>query len=177
MFSKTILSIYDRTGQISAAYRSAGYEVIQLDISLNGVDSRSIEYQPNLKLHGIIAAPPCIYFSKANTVKKFEINKVEALSLVDVIFRFIVLYEPKWWVIENPSESRLWRYIGEPKQKIKLSDYGYSSLKGTGLWGNFNKIKKHSKPQKPLRPLDTLSQLNRSVTPLGLGIEFFKANP
>lgn len=177
MFQPVILSVFEQTGHFSKAYRDAGYEVIMLDVAIDGNDVRLLNFQPGLKIHGLIACPPCTYFSKANSRKNYEENKLTALSLLDVVFRLIVLYQPEWYVIENPSESRIRHYIGEPLQKIKLSDYGYKCLKGTGLWGKFNKIKSAIKPSSRPVKFDHLSKLQRISTPPLLGKMFFLANP
>lgn len=177
MFQKTILSIYERTGHFSHAYKREGYEVIQVDSAIDGKDARTIPFQPGLNVHGIIACPPCTYFSKANTRANFEKNKTEALSLLDVIFRMIVLYRPNWYVIENPSESRIRQFIGAPTQIIRLSDYGYPCLKGTGLWGNFHKVLPAMKPKEYCKNFDRIPHNLRSSTPHLLGEYFYKSNP
>lgn len=173
---KTIISLYDYTGHFSAPWKAAGYQVICIDKQIDNQDARKIRYQPGLNVEGVIGAPPCIFFSKANSLENFNTNLIEALSTVDAFMRYVVLYSPKWYVLENPSESRVWRYIGEPKQKIKLYDFGYPALKGTGLWGKFNKVKKAAHSQVTPIKFQNLPKSLRSVTPVQLGEAFFKAN-
>lgn len=174
---KTILSLYDFSGQFSNAYRTAGYEVIQVDYMLNGIDVRLMKHAAARSIHGIIACPPCTYFSQANKIPSIG-QLQEGLSCADAVFRLVCIYRPQWYVIENPAKSRLWQYIGKPKQIVNLNWFGYSAIKPTGLYGSFNPIKLDNTicNTNPVK-FEQVKKSERSTTPLLLGDLFFQSNP
>ena len=174
--TRTILSLYDQSGNFSKPYRDAGYQVIQLDLLYNNIDIRTLPYRSDWNIHGIIAMPPCTYFSKAR-LKPTSSQLREGLSTVDAIYRLITLYNPSFFVIENPHKGRIQQYIGKPLQVIPLGAFGFNTAKPTALWGNFNPIKVPSWIPEYKVKFNKLPKSTRSITPIALGTAFFNANP
>lgn len=185
---KTVLSLFDYTGNWSKPYRDAGYEVVQVDLQRGDGDARLLKHLGR-PVHGILAAPPCTKFAVSGARwKRSEAEMVEALSMVDVVARCVVLYRPKWWVFENPVGTLI-RWWGPPRVYFNPCDFGgYLSPPGdrytkkTGLWGDFNVPEK--RPVEPtegskmhlLPPSPERANL-RSATPMGFARAFFEANP
>lgn len=177
----TILSLFDHSGVWSQPYRDAGYDVLQYDIK-HGRDVRLIE---NLgPVRGILAAPPCTEFSASGArwwAGKPDALLVDALALVDAVFRLVWVHRPQWWALENPV-GRLKRWLGPPRMYFNPCDFGDPYTKKTGLWGEFNPPAK--RPVEPvegsklhrLPPSPERAEL-RSVTPPGFARAFFEANP
>jgi hypothetical protein len=175
--NKTILSLFDYTGNWSKPYLDAGYNVIQVDKLLNGTDVRLIKYLSTRKIHGILSATPCTYFSQANK-KPSELELIEGLSCADATLRMVYLFKPEFFCIENPAKSRLWQYYGKPKQIVQWNWYGMPFKKPTGLYGNFNLVSKNC-PDAITTTINLVdaNKSIRSITPLSFAYEFFKKNP
>lgn len=191
--SKTILSICDHSGNWSRPYNEAGYQVVQIDLDLNGLDIRLMEYCDK-NIHGILAAPPCTHLSSSGAVhwkKKGDIALLEAMSVVDACLRAVAIYKPRFWALENPV-GRLSRYLCKPRLIFNPSDYGTPYTKTTCLWGKFNIPKPRPCPV-PSTPTghhsidrywkDQGKRLGkdrarlRSITPPEFSHAFFTANP
>lgn len=173
---KTILSLFDYSGNWSRPYRDNGYEVIQVDILLNSIDVRLLKYLDSRNIHGILACPPCTYFSQARS-KPTNDELIIGLSTADAVFRMVQIYKPKFYCIENPYKSRLWHYIGKPKQVINLNWFGYECYKKTGLYGSFNKVKCNSEHANTnIKQFESIEKKERSTTPELFGKAFFEVN-
>lgn len=173
---KTILSLYDYSGNWSQPYRDNGYEVIQIDSRLNNTDARLLKYVENRQIYGILACPPCTYFSQARK-KPNNSELIEGLSTADLVFRMVQLYKPKFWCIENPGKSRLWRYIGKPKQIVLLSWFGFTAKKPTGLYGSFNNvILPNNIGNINTNKFEDIYRSERSTTPVEFAKYFFQVN-
>ena len=84
-FGKTILSLFDYSGNWSKPYRDAGYHVIQIDIK-HGQDVRLLKLAGLPTIHGILAAPPCTEFASSGArwwAEKGEQALLDGLALVD----------------------------------------------------------------------------------------------
>lgn len=194
---KTILSLYDFSGNWSAPYKEAGYDVIQLDIKL-GTDIRLFQYLPDKNVHGILAAPPCTNFAVAGAVhwkNKSDEQVAQSLALVDVVYRMVAIYNPMWYVIENPK-GRLKNWIGKPIFKFQPYEYGDPYQKLTYLWGVFNtnleknvvepeyklvygggQVSQSKLPYADAKMKGEERRAFRSNTPPNFAKAFFKANP
>ena len=185
---KVILDLCSGSGAWSAPYDAAGYSVQRIDIN-DGNDVRDYKIDTALKVHGILAGPPCTHFagSGARHWKTKGIQPLrDGLSIVDACVRIIHFYNPVWWVLENPV-GRLRHYIGPPKMYFDPCDYGDAYTKKTCLWGRFNKPIKT--PVEPVRVCNQGSWIQklggksvrtkrlRSITPEGFSRAFFDANP
>ena len=176
-----ILDLCGGTGSWSRPYLEAGYDVRL--VTLPETDVRL--YHPPLKVHGVLAAPPCnVFASSGARWPRTEEEMLEGLSVVDACLRIAMTVEPEWWVLENPV-GRLVRWLGKPKMYFQPCDYGDPYTKKTALWGQFNV------PQcSPVEPVEgsrmykshagnmgSKSKEMRAVTPPRFAKAFFIANP
>lgn len=171
-----ILSLYDYSGNWSRPYLNNGFEVIQVDLMKNNIDVRLMKYLESRNVFGIIAATPCTYFSQARRIPN-ETMLLEGLSCADAVFRMVVIYKPIFWCIENPAKSRLWKYIGKPKQIVNFNWFGYESKKPTGLYGSFNNVIINSKKcNTDIVDFAYGNRANRSTTPVEFAESFYNSN-
>ena len=187
---RTILSLFDYSGNWSRPYKEAGYDVFQVDIKLD-IDILALEPQdiPSSSIWGILAAPPCTDFAASGAQywkqKDLDGRTEQSLQLIDKTLSFVEYFQPQWWVLENPV-GRL------PKLRPQLGDpwyfqphwYGDPWTKKTGLWGKFNrelpKTPVEPDPQSWIMKLGGKSERTkelRSMTPAGFAKAFFMANP
>ena len=193
---KIILDICGGTGAWSAPYKEAGYDVRVITLPEYDVrlyPSRSLPNNPRYprefesiekigKVHGILAAPPCTYFSGSGaTWPRSDEQIIEGLSIVDACMRLIFILKPAWWALENPV-GKLRKWIGPPVMSFHPCDYGDAYKKKTLLWGNFNTDLKMNpvvpvipSPLHMLPPSKDRAML-RSITPAGFARAFFEAN-
>lgn len=175
---RLIYDICSGTGAWSAPYKEAGYEVYRIDLP---IDVRLVGWHEH-RIHGILAAPPCTVFANSgNRWHRSPKDYLQAISVVDACLRLVTIYQPAWWVLENPT-GKLVRWLGPPKMYFNPCDYGDPYTKKTALWGSFNP------PQKtPVKPLERspihheapgpYRVARRSATPPGFARAFFEANP
>lgn len=200
---KTILSLFDYTGNWSQPYREAGYTVLQRDLQFGNDIFRDLELvmydsAEGLKIHGLMAAVPCTDF--ANSGARWWKNKESMpapkneffdadtrleyfTSMVLCVLAMVEWLQPSWWVIENPIGriQKLVPEIGPCRLWFQPSDFGDPYTKKTGLWGNFNS----NLPKSPVLPLfgsemhktSSANKEKRSTTPQGFAKAFFQANP
>lgn len=204
MTNKIIISFFDFSGIWSLPYRRAGYIVIPVDSKL-GIDLYDFNYQNIRKdsVYGILAAPPCIDFSKAGAhfwKEKDKSGKTsQSVKIIKKTLEIITYFNPVFWALENPP-GRLDKLVSELKTKRLYSfqpyEFGAPYSKQTILWGNFNPflfkniVKPFSKSAKGQMSIDNYlihhignviprgkrSEF-RSITPIGFAEAFFKANP
>lgn len=130
---KIILHLCADTGSDSYQYsKDPDYEVVLIGKSI-GVEN----YHPPKNVHGIIANPVCLEFSRARVGGKAR-NPDKGMELVNECLRIIEEAQPKWWVIENPGMGRLRDYLGKPVATYQPYQYGSPWTKKTSLWGKFN---------------------------------------
>ena len=194
--SKVILSLCDYSGRWSDPYREAGYEVHQVDIKL-GFDVRLF---PKLdkQVHGILMAPPCTEFAVSGAkhwrgkAKDTPEKLTNNIALVDACLRAAVIYDPEWWVLENPV-GRVKKWIGNKVYAFHPHEFaGWLPVgeqeqeqytKYTCLWGRFNEPEKKELPpvlgSKMWAMYGGKSERTkemRSQTPRGFARAFFEAN-
>ena len=174
---KIILDLCGGTGAWSKPYADAGYDVRLIDLPN---DVRLLEFIPDTKIHGILAAPPCTIFSYAR--QRYGLPKQEELldatSIVDACLRAVVIYKPEWWVLENPR-NKLRRYLGTPRMTFKQWYFGDGQEKPTCLWGDFNYPKrvagKRTKPST-YKTKKQNADPEDAITPAGFAKAFYEAN-
>lgn len=182
---KLILDLCAGTGAWSQPYVNAGYKVRRIDLPQ---DIRLIPYIYS-DVHGILAAPPCTYFCRMRMCRGRPTNEqfMEGLSIVDACLRIVILTNPKWWVLENPS-GYLSGWLGPPKLKFHPWEYGDPWTKRTWLWGNFNIPLRHpvksegpwvnARTSHPLgKKGKAMNARERAKTPPGFAKAFFESNP
>jgi len=157
---KTLLSLFDYTGNWAEPYEAAGWNVILWDIkhtsdmfqTFSDIDDACTEFfYENIfdnfgTVDGILAAPPCtdIAVSGAHCWKdKDKDGRTErSIEMVLQVLRIVDLCEPDFWALENPV-GRLNELVPELKEYgpwyFQPHWWGDPYTKKTGLWGNFNK--------------------------------------
>ena len=197
MENRTILSLFDYTGNWSRPYKEAGFNVIQIDKKC-GKDILTFEYRKNLQIYGILAAVPCTDYALSGArwfkEKDADGRTEESNKLVRKTLEIIKYFDPVLYAIENPM-SRIHILnpeMGKPVLKFHPYEFaGYDPVpinsqykKRTWLWGKFNNLE-----YKCLSPLldynpgwkkyggksERTKEL-RSITPLGFAYAFFEAN-
>jgi hypothetical protein len=190
---KTILSLFDYSGNWSKPYREAGYNVIQVDIKL-GIDILTFDYQAIPEIYGILCAVPCTDFAVSGArwfAEKDKDGRTElSISLVKKSLEIINYFNPVFWALENPVGriARLVPELGKTSLIFQPCDYGDAYRKRTCLWGKFNHPIKN--PVEPLgirkgQPDEWYSKMGgksektkayRSQTPLKFAQAFYEAN-
>ena len=189
---KNLLSLFDLTGNWSAPYRNAGWNVVQVDKQA-GDDILTWNYKryPKDYFGGILAAVPCTAYANSGArwfKQKDEDGTTEYFNQITrKTLEIIEYFRPglRFWVIENPV-GRIAKCVPEIA-KYRLSifnpcDFGDPYTKKTVLYGWFNPLfvknavkptegsKMHRLPPGPQR-----ANL-RSETPMGFSKAFFNAN-
>ena len=180
---RIILDLCGGTGSWSKPYADAGYDVWIVDPAINDQDVRLVEFA-KAEIHGILCAPPCTVFANSGARwPRTEQEMIGGLSVMDACLRFVVIYKPVFWALENPV-GKMKRFLGPPKMYFQPCDFGDPYTKKTLLWGNFN-----HPITSPVKPVEgSKMHLNyggksertkraRSLTPPGFARAFFEANP
>ncbi len=173
-----ILDLCGGTGAWSKPYADAGYDVRVVDLP---EDIRTFEFDSKLRVHGILAAPPCTIFSYARQRYGLPTDDelLMAMSIVDACLRAVMIYKPKWWALENPR-NKLRRYLGPAPMTFKQWWFGDGADKPTCIWGDYNlpsfNIGKRTK--KSTFKTSTQNSFKKdAITPQGFAKAFFEANP
>lgn len=191
---KTILSLFDYTGNWSKPYLENGYNVVRIDSKYN-MYIEDFDFSMVKECYGILAPIPCTDFalSGARWFKQKGISGIEnSMNIVSIVRKIINHYNPHFWCVENPMSRihKLNPWLGEVKFKFNPCDfagYGFENErynKQTWLWGNFNNpIKKRLEPlQKDFPGFTNLGGKSertkelRSITPLGFSYAFYYNN-
>jgi hypothetical protein len=188
---KTILSLFDHSGNWSRPYRENGYNVIQIDLKL-GTDILTWDYTQIKNVVGVLAAPECTHFAGSGAQywkeKDADGRTAEALKLVDKMLEIIDYFQPVFSAWENPVGrlQKLRPQMGAPWY-FQPFWYGDPYTKKTGLWGKFNKPEKTNEVE-PVRQSPQGSWIQklggkssfrkelRSKTPIGFAYAFYEAN-
>jgi hypothetical protein len=175
--NKIILDLCGGTGAWSKPYVEAGYDVRLIDLPF---DVRTLEYQADISVYGILAAPPCTIFSYARQRYGLptEDEIYQALSVVDACLRAVIIYRPKWWALENPR-NKLRRYLGPPRLTFKQWQYGNGQEKPTCIWGEFNfPVQSPGERTKPSTYKTSTQNAHKTdaITPPGFAKAFFESN-
>jgi hypothetical protein len=129
--SKIILHLCADVGSDSYPYQiDPDYEVIRI-----GKDIGVENYTPPANVHGIIANPVCREFSAVIGFDKMM--DAPDLTILHHCQRIISEANPAWWVIENPYNGSMKRYLGKPVCSYEPWMYGSPWTKRTALWGKF----------------------------------------
>jgi hypothetical protein len=201
-----ILSLCDASGNWSQPYADdPDYKVVRIDLA-QGKDVRLLKFSPGVRVHGILAAPPCTHMCTAGSPsyrKKGNEAILEALAIVDACIRLVHVYRPEFYAIENPP-GRLKHWLGDPAWSFQPWEYGgYLAVgeksikcpllpaqdgytKRTCIWGTAKKPEPKpvevTLPPKPKghgfrTPCFYRHDHHRSVTPMGFARAFKAANP
>lgn len=201
---KTLLSLYDYTGNWAFPFAEAGWNVILWDVKhvSNLFDLHSdvsdacadYFYEHIFDNFGtvdaILAAQPCTDFAVSGArwfAEKDKSGQTEkSIELVWQTIRIIDLCMPDFWVIENPISRihKLVPEIGPPRMYFDPCDFGDPYTKRTALYGKFNTNLKKS----PVKPTEgskmhtkfggksERTKTERSKTSMGFAYAFYEAN-
>lgn len=202
---KTILSLFDYTGNWARPYFDAGYNVICIDIKHgHDINDFCVEYLIDElgidEVHGILAGVPCTDFACSGarwfSDKDKDGRTRQSIELVMQTLRTIEFYHPVFWTIENPV-GRMPRLIEALNVKpfyFNPCDYGKGHpgedyTKKTGLWGVFTPPTKEnigedrsvfpaqgSKMHKLYGGKSEKTKAARSITPNGFAKAFYQCN-
>jgi hypothetical protein len=194
-FNKTILSLYDLTGNWARPWAEAGYNVLMFDIQAGqDVHDFSVEYFTEnydiTDVYGILIAQPCTDFAVSGArhfkAKDERGDTAKSIELVHQSLRTVEYFRPKFWVLENPM-SRIEKLAGLPKWRMIFnpSNFGDPYTKKTALWGDFQEIDMPTANVEPTEGSKMWAKYGgksqatknaRSATPEGFAYAFFKAN-
>ena len=210
--NRTILDLCGGTGAWSRPYRDAGYNVTIVDpLAGDGECNQTVAWfldrmrkgHVTTRLHGILAAPPCTYFSGSGARWFHEPSNPDpdgppkgperyaaledAKQIVRDCLAIIKIANPNFWALENPTGTmrRLVPEVGPVRLQFDPCDYGDPYTKRTQLFGDFNAdLKKnkvaitHAKGSSPIHraPPSPDRWRFRSETPPGFASAFFNAN-
>jgi hypothetical protein len=185
--TKIILDLCGGTGAWSKPYVDAGYDVRLITLPDNDV----MTYKPPDNVYGILAAPPCTKFSKADWRNpKEKRNFSDGISIVAACLNIIWKVQGngcplEFWALENPM-GYLYNFLGYPYyyfQPWQFGEVGMLATKRTALWGYFKKPKrtilKRTIPyikEKKNREWYGASSTKRAITPEGFSKAFYEAN-
>lgn len=170
---KIILDLCGGTGSWSKPYKDAGYIVFNatlpdFDILLTEIYEDRLTFRGKdyingtmilcKDIYGILAAPPCTQFSKANwRVKKDKRNFKQGIETVAKCMEIIWAVQScgaplKFWALENPL-GYLYNFLGKPAfyfQPWEFGETNFIATKRTAIWGYFNppakKVRKRTVP-------------------------------
>lgn len=129
---KTLLSLFDCTGNWARPFERAGWNVVQLDLQL-GDDVREITANWLLEnilqafptIDGILAAPPCTDFTISGArhwaKKDADGTTAQSVDLVYQVLRCVDFLQPDFWAVENPI-GRIARLVPELGGKTMTFD-------------------------------------------------------
>lgn len=193
-FDKTVLSLFDLSGEWSKPWEEAGYNVIRFDIqSGQDVHDFSVEYFTEnydiSNVYAILAACPCTDFASSGArwfKDKDADGRTEASKeLVFKTMQTIEYFRPAIWALENPV-GRIGNLTGLPDSRMSFdpNNFGDPYTKKTMIWGNFNA----DLPTANVDPVEGSKMWSkyggksqatknaRSETPEGFAYAFFMAN-
>jgi hypothetical protein len=135
---KNILHLCADLGSDSRFYQlDKNYNVIMVGKEI-GVEN----YTPPENVYGIIANPVCTEFSNFKNFSEKGGNHTLGMKMVNDCISIINRCKKqgglKFWVIENPANGGLKKYLGKPKITYQPWRYGSPWTKNTALWGEFN---------------------------------------
>lgn len=201
---KTLLSLFDYTGNWAAPFARAGWNIILWEIkhtcdlyqNFKDVNDACVEYfHENIfdnygTVDGIIAALPCTDFAGSGARwwkdKDQSGQTARSIELAYQTLRIIDLCRPDFYAIENPV-GRLHKLVpemGKPLMYFNPCDFGDPYTKKTALYGDFNTdLKKTpvfpsegSKMHRLYGGKSDRTKEMRSITPEGFARAFFEAN-
>lgn len=198
---KTLLSLFDYTGNWSQPYKENGWTVVQIDIKL-GIDILTYNYKALENVCGILAAIPCTDYANSGARHFAEKDKdgrtkasqklvAKTKEIVDYFYYTGHLY---FYAMENPR-SRIHilnPWMQKPLLKFNPCDYALFDpnpdssryVKETWIWGKFmplkeGKLKPFSNEYPGWKNMGGKSEKvkeARSITPLGFAYAFYNAN-
>ncbi len=145
-----VLELFSGTGSIGKAAEKLGYDVYSVDISdkysnptwKGDILNWNYKQFPPDQFDIIWASPPCCTFSSMNAIRMNKKERIaneikNGLPFLIRTRKIIDYYQPKYWAIENPYNSRMKHYINDlPWVRVCYCMYGYLYKKPTRIWTN-----------------------------------------
>ena len=155
-----VLELYKGTGSVGAVCEELGFEVVSLDIEKKYkptiiADIMKWDYKKDFKegdFDLITTSPVCLYWSRLRNTwigrKCKSIHPTEVITkqhllddiekygkpMVDKTFEIIDYLKPKYWWLENPNSSSMWKYIDEKHGDRNFETYIFDYCKYSN-WG------------------------------------------
>ena len=144
------LDLFAGTHSFTRVAQQLGYEVTSLDISpkhsptiVTNVLEWDYKQYPKGYFDFIWCSPPCTLLSIAPahlfTAKQREARVESSLAIVEKMIEILDWLNPRWYCIENPHSSALWRLPimeGLPTVVVSYCMYGFPYRKNTTLATN-----------------------------------------
>lgn len=201
---KTLLSLYDYSGNWAYPFFCGGWNVIQWDVkhiadyysTFSDIRDASADFfyehifDNYGTVDGILIAQPCTEFAVSGArwfAEKDADGRTEAaIELVKISLKIVDLCMPDFWALEQPITRlhKLVPEVGQPKMYFNPCDFGDPYTKKTTLFGDFNTelIKnpvdptEGSKMHKKYGGKSDRTKELRSITPPGFAKAFYEAN-
>lgn len=196
---RTVLSLFDHTGNWSKPWEQAGYKVVRVDLKDGGdvLDITASWLKELGNVWCVLAAPPCTDFAVSGArwfkEKDADGRTKKSIRLVYKTLAIIRYLDPPVWALENPVGriGTLVGCLGKPKMYFNPNEYALLAecpereqyTKKTCLWGRFRPPSRSLWSLDPvlgsymhrLPPTKDRAEL-RSVTPTGFARAFFIYN-
>jgi hypothetical protein len=141
---KSLLSLFDYSGNWSQPYRDAGWNVVQVDIKIPASsDIMQFPYKRFKYFNGILIAVPCTDYSLSGAqywkAKDADGRTEKSNRLVRKSLEIVEYFNPDFWALENPAGriNKCVPELGNPSYWFHPSDYGANYTKKSYLWGKF----------------------------------------
>lgn len=179
-----ILDLFCGTKSWSKIWEENGHEIETLDIDprFNPTYCTDIlNWNPTKYYDGILASPPCTYFSWARQVwngSPFETTEEQlalSIRIAQKTFDIIKFINPEYWLVENPSWVGGMQKYFKGARRVDYCMYGFPCMKPTDLWTNIpmnfkrcNHTKKHAQwheaiPRDPITRAEIPRELVKEV--------------
>ena len=156
-----VLELYKGTGSFGKVFNNLDWNITSLDINkkfeptiIN--DIMKWDYKKDFKPSDfdlITASPVCLYWSqirntwigrKSKTIapngdvitKQHLLDDIERYGkpMVDKTFEILDYFKPRWWILENPLTSSMWKYIDKKYSHLNFikNDFDYCKYSNWG---------------------------------------------
>ena len=132
-----LLELFKGTGSVGFVFEAAGWEVVSVDLEptfapslcMSVLDIELDRWEPGT-FEFVWASPPCTLYSAArSTGPPPDMEQANLLTLHTC--NLIKALKPRWWAIENPATSSIWKldYMAQLPYALcsycHYSDWGY----------------------------------------------------
>lgn len=166
---RVIFDLCAGSGAWSQPYVEAGYIVVRVTLPFDDVRT----WVPPCRPWGVLCAPPCNEFSRANRSPR---DYVEGMAAVNACLRVVAQTRPIWWAVENPHHGDLAAFLGPPQWSFEPYEFGDPWRKPTALWGEFMPPTDRQLVTPLGAAIDRSTPAARARTPPGFARAFFAAN-
>jgi hypothetical protein len=150
-----LLELFSGTGSFGAVARELGWQVVSMDLCPKdnpSICTDILEYDFSIWASGtfdvVHASPPCTLYSVASHCRDPEGGNALTRKTMEIIDHL----KPKYYIIENPHSSLIWKqgiFEHLPKKKVSYCHYGFPYRKNTTLATNVDFAAKACKGDCP----------------------------